>query len=111
MKFKCKCGTIVEQIHPDIIPTCNNCGLHLNISKPYIEKSKPITCRSCIYKISSTDLNNKYKKEGLRKFLGGTFNTGLYCLENKNYFCKDPMPLFKGLRHPICEKFKEKIRI
>ena len=105
-KFKCKCGTITEELYPDIITVCNNCGLHLNNVKPYIEKIKPITCRGCIYKISATDLNKIYKEKGLKRYLGGEFEHGIYCL--KQFKNNEPQRLFKGLKHLACNELKLK---
>lgn len=69
-------------------------------------KEKPITCRTCKYKISSTDLNKKYKKKGLRKHLGGEFDFGLYCQFKKEN--NEPVKIFDGLKQLACENYELK---
>ena len=69
-------------------------------------KEKPTTCRSCKYKISSTDLNKKYKKEGLKKHLGGEFNFGLYCQFKKEN--NEPIKISDGLKQLACENYELK---
>ncbi len=69
-------------------------------------KEKPTTCRTCKYKISSTDLNKKYKKEGFKKYLGGEFNFGIYCQFRIEKY--EPVRIYDGLKQLACENYELK---